>query len=111
MINWIKNLKIQHFRGVYSRDRLPNKIDEPEVGIINLDNHIGPGTHWVCYRNVDKNICEYFDSFGLQMPSEIQKYLETCCDKIIYSKDEIQERDSFTLWLLGFILSIRKTKR
>ena len=68
LINWIKKLKIKHFRGIFSRDTLPNKINEPEVGIINLDTKIGPGTHWICYRNVDKQICEYFDSFGLIMP-------------------------------------------
>ena len=55
LINWVNKLKIKQFRGVFSRDNLPNQINEPEVGIINLDNHIGPGTHWVCYRN-DKNV-------------------------------------------------------
>ena len=94
LINWVKQLGIKHFRDIYSRDNLPNQINEPEVGIINLDNHIGPGTHWVCYRNVNKQICEYFDSFGLLMSSEILRYLRTSNDKIIYSTDEIQERDS-----------------
>ena len=94
LIKWVNKLDIKHFKGIFSRDNLPNQIDEPEVGIINLDRKSGPGTHWVCYRNVDKHICEYFDSFGLIMPTEIQKYLRTSDDKIIYSTDEIQERDS-----------------
>ena len=84
LINLIKKLKIKHFRGIFSRDTLPNQINEPEIGIVNLDSHIGSGTHWICYRNVDKQICEYFDSFGLIMPSEIQKYLQRSDDKIIY---------------------------
>ena len=112
LINWIKKLKIKHFRGIYSRDNLPNQINEPEVGIINLDNDIGPGTHWVCYRNVDKQICKYFDSFGLIMPTEIQKYLQTSDDKIIYSTDEIQERDSVLCghWCLYYLLERQKGK-
>ena len=73
LIKWVNKLDIKHFKGIFSRDNLPNQIDEPEVGIINLDRKSGPGTHWVCYRNVDKHICEYFDSFGLIMPTEIQK--------------------------------------
>ena len=109
---WVNKLKIKHFRGIYNRDRLPNKIDEPEVRIINLDTHIGPGTHWVCYRNDDKHICEYFDSFGLKMPSEIQKYLQTSGEKIIYSTDEIQERDSVlcSYWCLYYLLERQKGK-
>ena len=45
---------------IYSRDNLPEKIHRFETGVINLDNSIGGGTHWVCYRNVDKQLCEYF---------------------------------------------------
>ena len=110
MINWVKQLGIKHFRGVFSRDDLPSQINEPEVGIINLDNRIGPGTHWVCYRNDDKNVCEYFDSFGLIMPTEVQKYLQTSGEKIIYSTDEIQERDSVLCgyWCLYFLLERQK---
>ena len=80
-MNWVNQLGIKHFRGVFSRDVLPSQINEPEVGIMNLDSKIGPGTHWVCYRNVDKHYCEYFDSFGLMMPTELQKYLQTSGEK------------------------------
>ena len=112
LINWVNQLGIKHFRGVFSRDALPNQINEPEVGIINLDSNIGTGTHWICYRNVDKNICEYFDSFGLIMPTEIQKYLQTSDEKIIYSTDEIQERDSVLCgyWCLYYLLERQKGK-
>ena len=48
---WVKQLGIKHFRGIYSRDTLPNQILNNEVGIINLDTRLGPGTHWVAYRN------------------------------------------------------------
>ena len=77
LLNWVKKLGIKHFRGVYSRDNLPENINEKECGIINLDSQIGPGTHWVAYRNVESSYCEYFDSFGLIMPNEVMKYLMT----------------------------------
>ena len=90
--DWVKQLGIKHFRGVFSRDTLPERINRKECGIINLDRHIGPGTHWVVYRNIDK-WCEYFDSFGLSMPTEVKKYMITSGKQLVYSGDEIQERD------------------
>ena len=72
----MKQLGIKYFKGVFSKDVLPKQIKNKECGIINLDDHIKPGTHWVCYRNIDR-FCEYFDSFGLMMPTEVSKYMAT----------------------------------
>ena len=58
-------MKIKDFRDIFCRNNLPKKIPRLEAGFINLDNSIGPGTHWVCYRDIDKQFCEYFDPFGL----------------------------------------------
>ena len=46
------------------------------------------------------------------MSSEIQKYLRTSDDKIIYSTDEIQERDSVLCgyWVLYYLLERQKGK-
>ena len=83
---WVDDLGIKYFRSIYSRDRLPDQIKKKECGIINLDSIEGSGTHWVCYRNIDKLMVEYFDPFGLIMPHEVSHYL------------------SKSLWLLVFIL-------
>ena len=72
-MNWVKKLGIKHLRGIYSRDGLPKKITK-ECGIINLDDIQGPGTHWVCYRNLD-SVVEYFDPFGLIMPMKRKSIL------------------------------------
>ena len=74
---WVDDLGIKHFRSIYSRDRLPDTIRKKECGIINLDSIEGDGTHWVCYRNIDTHMVEFFDPFGLIMPHEIQHYLST----------------------------------
>ena len=47
LMDWVDKLNIKHFRGIYSRDGLPQKIRK-ECGIINLDDIQGAGTHWVC---------------------------------------------------------------
>ena len=109
LLNWVKKLGIKHFRGIYSKDVLPDRIKRNEVGIINLDSQIGPGTHWVAYRN-NKNGSEYFDSFGLIMPNEVMKYLMISGKQIFYSGDEIQERDSVLCgyWCLYYLLERQK---
>ena len=104
LMKWIKRLGIKHFRGIYSRDGLPNKIKK-ECGIINLDDMTGPGTHRVCYRNID-NVVEYFDPFGLIMPNEALVYFNTSGKRIVYSMDEIQNRNTVLCgyWCLYYLL-------
>ena len=107
-MDWVDKLKIKHFRGVLSRDGLPRAIKK-KCGIINLDDIQGPGTHWVCYRNLDsvvgKPVVEYFDPFGLIMPNEVLEYFCTARKQIIYSIDEIQNRSTVLCgyWCLYYL--------
>ena len=69
-----KRLKIPYFRGVFLLDTLPKKPNKKECGIVNLDKSGGPGTHWVAwYKNGKTKI--YFDSYGVQPPTEVIYYL------------------------------------
>lgn len=69
-----KQLKIKHFRGIFMRDRLPEKPLINECAIVNLDSIHGYGTHWVAYCK-KKNEIYYYDSFGnLPPPQELVKY-------------------------------------
>ena len=86
--DWVKQLGIKYFRGVFSKDVLPKQIRNKECGIVNLDDHIGPGTHWVAYRNINR-FCEYFDPFGLMMPSEVKKNMTTSGKQLVYSGDDV----------------------
>ena len=72
-----------------------------------MDTKLGPGTHWVCYRNISDDFYEYFDPFGLRMPNEVLEYFHTGSVKpIVYSMDEIQNRDSVLCgyWCLYYLL-------
>ena len=102
-MNWVEKLKIKHFRGIYSRDGLPRKIRK-ECGIIDLDDTVGVGTHWVCYRNLD-SVVENFDPFGLIMPNEAMKYFNTSGKHILYSIDEIQNHSTVLCgyWCLYYL--------
>ena len=67
--------RIPFFRGVFMRDALPSRIHRNESGIVNLDDAVGPGTHWVAYAKRE-NDAIYFDDFGnLRPPRELQRYL------------------------------------
>lgn len=78
LVTYAKIMKIPHFRGVYMRDSLPNKIRQNyECGIVNLDSSNGPGTHWTAYRKTKSKVI-YFDSFGSFQPSiELKKYFNS----------------------------------
>lgn len=83
-----KKLKIPEFRGVYVRDRLPDKPRKNECAVLNLDDSAGGGTHWVAwYRNNSKNW--YFDSYGLQPPIELRRYLK---DPVFYNTESLQPK-------------------
>ena len=58
---------------------MPGKPNNRECGIVNLDKSGGPGTHWVAY----------FDSYGIQPPKEVIKYLGK---GINYNTDQVQPR-------------------
>ena len=109
---WVDDLEIIYFRSIYSRDRLPDQIRKKECGIINLDSIEGQGTHWVCCRNIDKLMVEYFDPFGLIMPHEISHYLSKSGKKIVFSQDEIQNRDTVLCgyWCLYYLIERQKGK-
>lgn len=86
----LKNVK--YFRGVYSMDNLPKKINKNEYTIVNLDKSTGPGTHWVLIanRSNDDHIY-YFDSFGIGPSEEITRYLKTSKKPIMYSNAQLQK--------------------
>ena len=83
-----KKLKIKCFRGVYLLDTLPNKPNNKECGIVNFDKSGGSGTHWVAWYKNGRNKT-YFDSYGIQPPKEVIKYLG---DGINYNTDQVQTR-------------------
>lgn len=72
------------------RDALPLKPYKRECGIVNLDNEIGPGTHWVAYIKKNKNIW-YYDSFGdLKPPLELVRYFGGKDAHIKYNYEKYQ---------------------
>ena len=82
---------IPYFRGVFSRNNLPNKKNTKECGVINYDLSGSPGTHWTCYFNDPKYLfVEFFDSSGIPPGNEIVKYLKTSNKPIAYHSIPLQ---------------------
>ena len=89
----VRKLPIKHFRGVFSKDQLPSQPNINESGIINLDDHVGPGTHWVCYVISPPSII-YFDSYGLPPPVEFINYV----NKLRNGKSERFSSKNLPIW-------------
>ena len=74
---YVRELRIDNFRGVFMRDTLPKVPYQKECGIVNFNTSDQVGSHWVCYYKNGMNKRIYFDSFGQLTLDEIQKYLKT----------------------------------
>ena len=70
----VKRLNIPNFRGCYCVNMLPKIPYRVECGILNLDNSRGNGTHWTAWY-INNKTKIYFDSYGLDAPLELIKYL------------------------------------
>ena len=72
---------------MFLRDTLPTKTKLYECGILNLDSSSGDGTHWVMWFQKGKDKL-YFDSYGVQPPSELVAYLKS---PIFYNSERVQQ--------------------
>lgn len=94
LIKYAKKFKIPHFRGVYMRDTLPEKVKNVECWILNHDSIKSTGTHWTALVKI-KNNAWYFDSFGrLPPPLEVKKYLGPKVE-ISYNYFKYQDFDTY----------------
>ena len=82
---------IKNFAGVFPKDQLTNNIiKRNHFYIINLDDSIGNGTHWVsCFDDSKDNRIEYFDSYGLKPPEIISGNYY-----YIYNSSQLQSYES-----------------
>lgn len=87
---------IPNFRGIFMRNNLPQKINNFESGIINIDNKKGSGTHWTAYVKKN-NFINYFDSYGnLRPPTEVISYFNSDgSNKIKYNYENYQKKNPF----------------
>ena len=84
------------------RDTLPTKRKFNESGILNLDSSSGDGTHWVLWFKKGKDKF-YFDSYGMQPPSELIFYLKS---PIFYNSERVQQNgEVFCGHLCLFVLT------
>ena len=71
LMDWVDYLKIPDFKGIFARDS--QHLHRTGCCIINLDDGVGNGTHWVA-SYIKSKIIYYFDSFSLPPPMEFVDY-------------------------------------
>lgn len=79
---------IEHFRGCFMRDELPNKPWKNECGVLNLNKSTQNGSHWTAWKKIE-NKKIYFDSFGIPPPKELVKYLGK--DDLVWNDNKFQD--------------------
>ena len=72
IIDATKKLSLDEFRGIFLRDTLPTKTKLNECGILNLDSFLMMVHFGLCGSK--KVRISYFDSYGVQPPSELIVY-------------------------------------
>ena len=83
LMDWVNYLKIPDFKGIFARDS-PDHIHKTGCCIINLDDGVGNGTHWVT-TFIKSKIIYYFDSFSLPPPLEFLDYAKKLKMKYQYN--------------------------
>lgn len=84
------------FKGVFAKDELKKikvKKNENFAFVINLENHNQGGSHWVSMYN-DKNLpyVEYYDSYGLEPPIEVENFVNSKVKKPIFYNPYQQQK-------------------
>ena len=98
---------VQHFRGVFSLDKLPHILPRKLSSyIINLEESYKEGSHWIALFT-NKNFAFYFDSLGNPPPDHISNILDRNFRSLwYYNKDKFQVdvSNSCGYFCIAFIL-------
>jgi len=85
----LTNLVIDHFltrnsvtkpyyQGCYPANKLPDSLQHPHSMVVNFDSASKPGTHWVALFSPFKGHVDYFDSYGGDGVTTINRHLRKC---------------------------------
>ena len=82
-MDWVRYLKIPDFKGIFARDSVDH-IHKTGSCVINLDDGVGKGTHWVA-SFIKSGVIYYFDSFSIPPPIEFVEYVRKLGMKYQYN--------------------------
>ena len=83
LMDWIRYLQIPDFKGIFARDSVDH-IHKTGSCVINLDDGVGKGTHWVA-SFIKSGVIYYFNSFSLPPPLEFVEYVRKLGMKYQYN--------------------------
>lgn len=91
---------IPYFKGVFAKDEIKNiKVNKNQnfAFVLNLQNSYQSGSHWTAvYYDKDLPYVEYYDSFGLEPPIELENLIKKNIKKPI-NYNPFQHQDPFSV--------------
>ena len=83
LLEWVDYLNFPNFKGIFSRES-KDHLHNTGCCIINLDDEVENGTHWVATDIKGKKIL-YFDSFSMPLPIEFVSYARIIGKEIVFN--------------------------
>jgi hypothetical protein len=85
----------KHFKGIFSIDTLPKRLNYRQFLIANTDVQSGIGKHWIIFYRCSKICIELFDSLSLNEDKK-QLLLKYCKfrQEIIFNETQFQSENS-----------------
>ena len=79
------------FRGVFAYNKLPSIVSSfPSSYIVNTDIAKKKGEHWIALYFESPELCEIFDSYGLQPFGQIYTFASNNAGCVLYNKMFLQ---------------------
>lgn len=103
-----RELHIPHLQ-IYSIDKIPKKLSNQTIAIINSDVSTGNGTHWTClYSGSKQEYTIIIDPFGVTPDDRILKWAQTGKKKVVGLDDDFQNftASSCGWWCLWFLYEL-----
>ena len=98
------------FRGVFAYNKLPSIVSSfPSSYIVNTDIAKKKGEHWIALYFTSPELCEIFDSYGMQPFGRIYTFASNNADCVLYNK--MFYRAPFLVYVVCIVFIFYTTNR
>lgn len=101
----------QDYYGCWPSDWVDSMIPQRPMYVCLNYQPVGEiGTHWVCVVYKEKDYIEYFDSFGMEPPENIEAFLKRAKVPVYYNTGQVQDFGTFSCSLFSMEYMKRRAR-